>query len=125
MNKIISIMIMALWINIGCSQSIFAALRDPTRPPANIQGQIVMSPSAFVLNAIIRGHNRKVAVINGLNKQVGDEILGEHITVIYDNTVQLEGPSGKITLFLFGKPIKRYFQTVCKRTWNVCRDLRE
>jgi len=66
-----------------------------------------MSPSLFVLNAIVIARDRRIAVINGLSKKIGDEILGEHVTVIHENTVQLEGPSGKITLFLFGKSIKQ------------------
>jgi hypothetical protein len=124
MNKTILAILIFLG-SILCSQLIYAELLDPTRPPANVYGQTIVSPALFVLNAIVVAHDRKFAVINGLNKQIGDEILGEHVTAIHENTVQLEGPSGKIILFLFGKPIKQsLFQSVCKRKWNVCMDVR-
>lgn len=90
-----------------CSQLIYAALQDPTRPPNNIQGEAIVSPALFVLNEVVIGRDRRIAVINGLNKKVGDEILGERITAIHENTVQLEGSGGKITLFLFDNNIKQ------------------
>jgi hypothetical protein len=124
MNKSIG-KILVLWVSMSCSSFLFAEFRDPTRPPANIYGPTVVSPSLFVLNAIISASNRRIAVINGLSKKVGDEVLGEDITAINKNTVRLEGPSGKITLFLFGKPVKRFFQTVCKGKWKVCMDARD
>jgi hypothetical protein len=125
MNKIISAILVSLGSTL-CAQLIYAELLDPTRPPANIHGQTVVSPTLFILNAVIISRGQKMAVINGFRKKIGDEILGEHVTAIHENTVQLEGPSGKITLFLFGKPIKEsLLQGGCKREWNVCMDARK
>src|SRR5579863_9691826 len=97
MNKTISIMLVLLGSILG-PRLIDAQLVDPTRPPPNIQGETIVSPSLFILNGVIIGPNRKIAIINGIDKKIGDEILGEHLTVINQNTVQLEGPSGRITL---------------------------
>lgn len=83
----------------------FANLRDPTQPidftfVPNQQG-------AFALSSIIISEQRKIAVINETILQVGDEILGNKVVEIEPNTVQLEGGSGRITLFLLGAPIKQ------------------
>src|ERR1700722_13225834 len=102
MNQAITIILVLLGNLVG-SQFAYATLVDPTPPPPNIHGETIMSPSSFVLNGVIIAPNRKIAIINGIYKKIGDQILGEDITAINQNTVQLKGPSGKITLFLFGK----------------------
>lgn len=84
----------------------YAELRDPTRPEVVIQTSAA-SVKLFELNAILIAKDRKIAVINGLNLKIGDPILGEHITAINKNTVQLSGPGGKITLFLLDKNVKK------------------
>lgn len=84
----------------------YAELRDPTRPEVVIQTSAT-STSLFKLEAILIANDRKIAVINGLNLKIGDPILGEHITAINKNTVQLSGPGGKITIFLLDKDVKK------------------
>lgn len=86
---------------------VHAELRDPTTPPI-VKGIDIpkINASLFSVTAIILSNDRKLAVINGEYKTIGDEVLGNRINDIGKNTVQLEGPSGKITLFLLGKPIK-------------------
>lgn len=86
---------------------LFAELRDPTMPPMKIDQIPRLNAGLFQVNAILLSYDRRIAVINGEYKKVGDAILGSRITAINKNTVQLEGPSGKITLFLLGKPVKR------------------
>jgi MSHA biogenesis protein MshK len=117
MKKLIWLFMMLLS---GLSAALHAELRDPTRPPVNIQG--VAAPT-LVLNAVLIGPNRRIAIINGLEKRVGQDIAGQYITAIYQNMVQLEGPSGKMTLFLYGKPV-RNIQNVCGQwrvyRWNRC-----
>ena len=103
-----------------CTQQLFAAFRDPTSPPAEFLSQSAESPSLFNLDAILIAKDRKFAVINGIDKRMGDEILGEHVVAIDDNTVQLQGPSGRITLFLLGRPIKQFPNG--KREGNPCMD---
>lgn len=119
MNKIFVLiigMMILLW-----GECLAHVLNDPTRPPANIQGKVVVSPALFALNAIVIGKDRRFAIINGKYLKVGDEILGQHVTFISENTVQLEGPNGKIVLFLFGKPIKySQSQLGCEGLWNIC-----
>lgn len=96
-------------------------LLDPTRPPDNFNGQKSISPAMFLLNGIILGPDRKIAVINGMNKQVGDQILGEYVSGIYENSVQLKGPSGSITLYLLGSPIKSS-PNCTDNGKSICRD---
>lgn len=114
------VIILVLYVSgVSCA---YALLRDPTKPPANITMPTAVSPASFQLTAIIIGVNRRFAVINGLKMQVGDEILGERVIEINNNTVQLEGPNGKLVLFLFGKPIKQLMESGCERKWNLCMD---
>jgi hypothetical protein len=84
---------------------LYAALRDPTRPET-LTTTSPVTATVFDLSAIIYSNERKIAVINGLRKRVGDEILGSKIIAIKESTVQLDGPSGKITLFLVDKSVK-------------------
>lgn len=102
---------------------IYAELRDPTRPPASFNGEAPVSSNLFLLNATIIAPDHKIAVINGVDKRIGDEILGQYITDINENTVQLTGPNGKITLFLIGKSIKNLPST--KREKNICTEVKK
>lgn len=89
------------------SGKLYAEMRDPTQPEIFVPSQIVSSKSLYTLSGIIFSPTRKIAVINGQYLKPGDQILGERIMDITENTVQLQGPDGKITLFLIDKPIKR------------------
>jgi hypothetical protein len=87
------------------SAASYAELRDPTRPEIDMSSSNHVTP--FELTGIIVSRDRKIAVINGWNLRIGDEIAGERVIAINDNTVQLQSAGGKITLFLFDKSIKR------------------
>lgn len=75
---------------------------DPTRPPNFNVGQ----ESARVINnvweleAIFISSQKKIAIINGQTVQEGDPIMGAIVYSIEPNVVQLDGSSGRITLFL-------------------------
>lgn len=118
MNKaIIALALMMFFV----SPSILLAFRDPTLPQASVNVTPVKS-SAFVLTAIISRQGQKSAIINGSYQTVGDTIFGQSIVSIGKNTVKLIGPSGKITLFLFGQPIKKMGHVQCKRNLDLCRN---
>lgn len=96
-----------IFMHIGWGVQCFSATADPTMPAV---GPNTSTPetnaSMYQLTEIIISYDRRLAVINGEYKKEGDEILGNRIVAISKNTVQLQGPSGKITLFLLGKPVK-------------------
>jgi hypothetical protein len=119
MNKMMVMMLALLTVILYSSLSC-AVLRDPTQPPSGIEAQRTLTPGDLVLTGIVISPNRSVAVINGLNKSVGDEIVGLRIVKIYANTVELAGPSGKISLLLSGQPVKRLLPMECKRDRTIC-----
>jgi len=86
--------------------SVHAELRDPTMPtlnPAKFSNQL----QSLKLSGIIFSYGRKIAIINGEKKKAGENIMGYRILFIKQNAVQLEGPSGKITLFLLDNSVKK------------------
>lgn len=85
----------------------FASLRDPTRPE-NFQGSSTMGQiQTGELQAIIISKDRKVAIYNGQILKLGSQFAGFKVVAIKPNTVHLEGPDGKMTLFLFNQSIKK------------------
>lgn len=88
-------------------QIAYAALRDPTRPADYLQKKEGVTTQTLQLNAVLISADRKIAVINGQYLGIGGEIAGNHVVDIQSDAVQLDGPSGRITLLLFGKSIKR------------------
>lgn len=83
-----------------------AHLHDPTRP-VNIAG--LSSPSeaqAWGLQAIIIAKGHRVAILNGRPLHVGSPLARFKVVAIRPNAVHLEGPDGKLTLFLFNQTIK-------------------
>ena len=89
------------------SQSAMANLLDPTRPALS-----QVPPSSGLeqitgLEAIIISKNTRFAIFNGLTLRVGMPFAGFRVVAITPNTVHLEGPDGKMTLFLFNQKIKK------------------
>lgn len=82
---------------------IFAQLRDPTRPVSFTDTD---SSSPWQLSAIIISAKRRVAVINDKSMQIGDIVFDQKVIAIESNYVILEGPEGKMTLYLLDKQIK-------------------
>lgn len=93
-------------------QFVYAALRDPTRPPDYIESQTSgeggkEAAESLELTQVIYSKDRKIAVIGGQAVKIGDEVMGDKVIDIGPNTVQLMGPDGKITLFLLDKSVKQ------------------
>jgi hypothetical protein len=84
----------------------WAELNDPTRP-LNVAVSNVETTHLGGLEAIIRQGTNRYAIFNGATIRVGDHLGNFQVLEIHSNTVQLRGPGGKMTLFLFDQDFKR------------------
>jgi len=104
--KLISLLLVAVWLIIAASIA-NADAQDPTRPADFINNN---QPSVNIANlqvsSILISRNRRIAVINGQFFKVGDSISGNKVVKIDANSVALDGPQGRITLFLADTSIK-------------------
>lgn len=89
------------------AQVSFADLRDPTRPENASEYSNANLVQSWELQAIIISPERKLAIFNGHTLMIGQQVGGFKVVEIHANTVHLEGPDGKMTLFLFNQNIKR------------------
>ncbi len=87
-------------------QAGFASLTDPTRPLV-ISEKVGSTIQSWELQAIIISKGRRIAIFNGETLHLGSEVSGFKVVAIDPNTVHLEGPDGKMTLFLFNQTIKK------------------
>ena len=83
-----------------------AELRDPTRPMI-LPGEQVTATGKPELSAIIISKDRRIAVISGSVVRVGDIIGNAKVVSIESNTVQLDAPSGRITLNLMDSTVRQ------------------
>jgi len=83
-----------------------AYLRDPTRPE-NYQESLTNPVQVRGLQAIIISSRRKIAIYNGRVLRLGSQLSGFKVMEIQANTVHMEGPDGRMTLFLFNQTIKK------------------
>jgi len=88
-----------------------AELRDPTKPFVAYGVRKPEDKKKYSLKAIVISGNKKIAVLNGKILKIGDKLFDDQVTAINQQSVQLEGPSGRITLFIYGEPIKRLSAT--------------
>jgi MSHA biogenesis protein MshK len=88
------------------TQAAYANLRDPTRPD-NFQEAAAGQLPGGELQAIIISKERRVAIFDGQTLTLGSQFAGFKVVAINPNTVHLEGPDGKMILFLFNQTIKR------------------
>lgn len=79
--------------------------QDPTRPVFLSQKTVKLEQ--LQLTAILISPIRRVAVINDVSVQVGDIIGNAKVVSIEPNTVQLEGPVGRIKLILLNNLFKQ------------------
>lgn len=100
-----SYIIAIFFITIMFNSKLFA-LRDPTQP-YYFNNSIDIPIDALKLNGIIISRLRKIAIISGILVRVGDQISGNKVLAIGPNSVQLEGPNGKLTLFLIDQSFKK------------------
>ncbi len=106
-----NITIMGSLLLLICTQSVYAELHDPTRPPKYVEKQVgAVDTSTLDLNLTLVSADRKVVVINGLPLKVGESIGDERVVMIESNSVQLMGSSGNITLFLLDASVKKAVQ---------------
>lgn len=85
----------------------WAALRDPTKPVMSPLTQ-TSSPSSpkednYILQSILIGPMRRLAMINGQLVGTGSSIQGARVLAIDKNHVVLFSAGRKKTLYLFGK----------------------
>ena len=81
---------------------VFAKQVDPTRPfGAQSVYQADTPSSKLALQSIIRSHNDKKAVINGVVLKVGDKYKGYELMSISSKGVMLKSSQGKMELSLF------------------------
>lgn len=101
-------MVWIFWMStLLLSPAAFADLRDPTRPE-NVQEVFnVNQLHSYELQAIISSQDERMAIFNNQTVRVGDQMGAFQVTEITANTVHLDSPDGKMTLFLFNQNIKK------------------
>ncbi|HSW71205.1 MAG TPA: hypothetical protein VLH77_04425 [Gammaproteobacteria bacterium] len=77
-----------------------ASMRDPTQPAISEEQATRVQVPVWELQAIIISKGRKMAIFNGNTLYLGSEVSGFKVVKITPNTVHLEGPDGKMILFL-------------------------
>jgi len=87
---------------IGIPETQALSLPDPTKPP----DLIISHAGTLELNQIIISTERKLAIINGKILHIGEILDDNKVIAINENTVELLGPNGKITLVLLSYPAK-------------------
>ena len=98
-KKIIIFFFTILLLSIPC---VYADIIDPTRPT----GYADDGNDPLQLNAVIISATTKVAIIGGISVKIGDDISGNRITEINSDSVIMDGPDGKIVLYLTDKNLK-------------------
>ncbi len=80
-----------------------APFQDPTRPPA----EFLLSGTAsapvsepLVLQSVLLAPQRQIAIINGQRVEVGQKIRGMELLSLSEKQAVLQGPQGRITLYL-------------------------
>ncbi len=89
------------------TQIALANLRDPTYPAISQELPASASVQSGELQAIIISKEQRLAIFNGQTLHIGSEFGGLRVIAITPNAVHLEGPDGKMILFLFNQTIKK------------------
>lgn len=81
-----------------CELSVATALRDPTQPPhVSRSADVTMG---LQLASILRGPDRRMALINGQWLQEGDDIAGMVVQRITENRVVMKNGTRTVALTL-------------------------
>lgn len=103
-----------LLLGVALHAPVFAqALPDPTRPPASARSAAeaagVPQPEAPapVLQSVLIGRDRSMAIISGQRFDVGDRVGDAHIVRITETEVVLRSSAGLTSLKLFPQVEKR------------------
>ncbi|MDP5240243.1 hypothetical protein Q9Q94_11940 [Uliginosibacterium sp. 31-16] len=77
---------------------------DPTRPPASVlapQAEVTSPQEApLLLQSVLLSPQRQVAVISGQSVLVGQAIRGYRLRMLTNRQAELQGPQGRLTLWL-------------------------
>ncbi len=99
---------------------------DPTRPPAAAMAPAegVGEPVApvLVLQSVLVGPDRQVAVISGVPVSIGEQVLGHTLVRVTTSEVRLRGPDGPVILKLTPGAERRTVKVADSRpmkpSWN-------
>lgn len=85
--------------------------QDPTRPPdaatAPAAGAATADAGRLVLQSVLVGPDRRVAVVSGMPLTIGDEVMGHRLLRVTGTGVVLQGPAGLVTLSLYPSVVQR------------------
>jgi hypothetical protein len=77
-------------------------VRDPMRPfataPATGDASSAVSGPRFVLTAVILSAERRVAIVNGAPRMLGDTVAGARIVAIEANAVRLDEGGNELVI---------------------------
>lgn len=101
-----------LAIGIALAGTVQAAeVQDPTRPPdaatAPASGAVNADAGRLVLQSVLVGPDRRVAVVSGMPVTIGGEVLGHRLLRVTETGVVLQGPAGLVTLTLYPNVVQR------------------
>ena len=99
---------------------------DPTRPPAAALAPVdgVGEPAApvLVLQSVLVGPDRQVAVISGVPLSIGEQVLGHTLVRVTTSEARLRGPDGPVILKLIPGVERRTVKVADSRpmkpSWN-------
>jgi hypothetical protein len=88
-----------------------ADVLDPTRPPSPASAASPLpgdgDDGRLVLQSVLLGPDRQVAVVSGLPLTIGDEVRGHRLLRVTHSEAVLQGPSGPVTLSLYPRIERR------------------
>jgi hypothetical protein len=110
----------------GAATPVGAPAVDPTRPPA-----AAMAPAeglgepvapTLVLQSVLVGPDRQVAVISGVPVSIGEQVLGHTLVRVTTSEARLRGPEGPVILKLIPGVERRTVKVADSRpmkpSWN-------
>lgn len=99
---------------------------DPTRPPAAAmatpEGTGEPAGPELILQSVLVGPDRQVAVISGMPVSIGEQVLGHTLVRVTTGEARLRGPDGPVTLKLIPGAERRTVKVAesrpMKPSWN-------
>ena len=96
-------LLIPVFLCLGAALVQAAPFQDPTRPaPAFLPSTAASTPAVtpLVLQSILLGPQRRIAIINGQRLEIGQKIRGLELIALTSTQAILQGPQGRITLHL-------------------------
>lgn len=106
-------LLVLLWVACGACTASAQSLPDPTRPPAvpHVSAGPAAAPAEEaplpVLQSVLIGKDRRMAIISGQRFEVGDQVGDARIVRITETEVLLRAGTRQTTLKLFPQVLKR------------------